>query len=118
MKVPLFEEISRRQSWQLDVSLAVTSFRSACIDAVRSAPPRCPLAIAHSACCPADASIATLFRHAATASSKGVATRHYVSACKLSTLTVPQEIAEARKVNVADLFDPILRMKAGSEIIE
>jgi hypothetical protein len=37
---------------------------------------------------------------------------------KLSTLTVLQEIAEAWKVNVADLFDPILRMKAGSEIIE
>ena len=118
MKVPLFEEISRRQSWQLDVSLAVTSFRSACIDAVRSAPPRCPLATAYSACCPADASIATLFRDAAAAFSKGVATQHYVRACKLSTLTVLQEIAEAWKVNVADLFDPILRMKAGSEIIE
>jgi hypothetical protein len=117
MKVPLFEEISRHQSWQLDVSLAVTSFRRACIDIVHSA--LVPsMAIALSACCPTDASIATLFSYAATASSKGVVTRHYVSAGKLSTLTVPQEIAEARKVNVADLFDPILCMKAGSEIIE
>jgi hypothetical protein len=117
MKVPLFEDISRHQSWQLDVSLAVTSFRRACIDAVRSASVP-SIAIALSACCPTDALIATLFRHAATASSKAVATRHYVRAFKLSTLTVPQEIAEARKVNVADLFEPILRMKAGSEIIE
>jgi hypothetical protein len=117
MKVPLFEEISRYQSWQLDVSLAVMSFRRACIDAVRSASVP-SMAIALSACCPADASIATLFRHAAAAFSKGVATQHYVRACKLSTLTVLQEIAEAWKVNVADLFDPILRMKAGSEIIE
>jgi hypothetical protein len=76
------------------------------------------MAIALSVRCPADASIATLFRHAAAAFSKGVATRHYLRACKLSTLTAPQEIAERRKVNVADLFDPILRMKAGSEIIE